>query len=245
MSGATFSASCERGVPSALIRIAARWAPPGLGQRLEEEWLADLSAQPGTVQRWQLALGCCWAAVMIRHEHPVSESRGPSLGAGAGAMRGATMEARIMMAYTSRSASPRPASRALTGIGPVICDINTTPLIDVLLVLLVTLIVTLPMVTHAVKLDMPQGTPSGELPPEVLNLDVDFDGTVLWNGAAVPFEKLDGYFSVEAGKDPQPEIHLRADRRARYDGVARLLASAQRHGMRRIGFVDTGSFKDD
>jgi biopolymer transport protein ExbD len=131
--------------------------------------------------------------------------------------------------------------------GGVMCDINTTPLIDVMLVLLVTLIVSLPVMTHAVKLDMPQNRnqPPPEVRPEVIDLEIDFDGTVVWNGTVVNnLPQLEGYFREESTKDPQPEIHLRPDRRAKYDYVAKVLASAQRNRMRRIGFVNTAEFKD-
>jgi biopolymer transport protein ExbD len=131
--------------------------------------------------------------------------------------------------------------------GGVMCDINTTPLIDVMLVLLVTLIVSLPIMTHAVKLDMPQHTnpPPDTVRPEVIDLEIDFDGTVVWNGTVVNnLPQLEGYFREEANKDPQPEIHLRPDRRAKYDYVAKVLASAQRNRMKRIGFVNTPDFRD-
>jgi len=127
------------------------------------------------------------------------------------------------------------------------CDINTTPLIDVMLVLLVTLIVTLPIMTHAVKLDMPQNTnqPPPPTPPEVIDLEIDFDGTVVWNGTPVPnLDTLESYFHTYVDKDPQPEIHLRPDRRAKYDIVARVLAAAQRNRMKKIGFVNTAEFSD-
>jgi biopolymer transport protein ExbD len=129
----------------------------------------------------------------------------------------------------------------------MMCDINTTPLIDVMLVLLVTLIVSLPIMTHAVKLDMPQNKnqPPPDVRPEVIDLEVDFDGTVGWNGTVVQnVNQLEGYFREESGKDPQPEIHLRPDRRAKYDYVARVLAAAQRNRMKKIGFVNTSEFKD-
>ena len=131
--------------------------------------------------------------------------------------------------------------------GGVMCDINTTPLIDVMLVLLVTLIVSLPIMTHAVKLDMPQNknTPPPDQRPEVIDLDIDFDGTVVWNGNTVPsMSQLEGYFHTEAAKEPQPEVHLRPDRRAKYEFVAKVLAAAQRNHMKRIGFVNTGEFAD-
>src|ERR1700689_3353703 len=111
------------------------------------------------------------------------------------------------------------------------CDINTTPLIDVMLVLLVTLIISLPVMTHAVKLDMPNPNaqpPPPDQQPEVINLEIDGDGTVVWNGNPVTgIPQLEGYFASETVKDPQPEIHLRPDRRARYDVVAKVLAAAQ------------------
>jgi biopolymer transport protein ExbD len=130
--------------------------------------------------------------------------------------------------------------------GAEMCDINTTPLIDVMLVLLVTLIVTLPVMTHAVKLDMPnpnQQTPPPPTPPEVIDLEIDSDGTIVWNGTPVSgIDQLEGYFRNESVKDPQPEIHLRPDRRAKYDVVARVLAAAQRNRMKKIGFVNVSEF---
>src|SRR4029077_8205372 len=131
--------------------------------------------------------------------------------------------------------------------GGVMCDINTTPLIDVMLVLLVTLIVSLPSMTHAVKLDMPQANnpPPPDQRPEVIDLEIDFDGAVVWNGTPVAnVDTLEGYFRVEAVKDPQPEIHLRPDRRAKYDVVSKVLAAAQRNRMRKLGFVNVSEFKD-
>jgi len=131
--------------------------------------------------------------------------------------------------------------------GGVMCDINTTPLIDVMLVLLVTLIVSLPIMTHAVKLDMPQNNnpPPPDQRPEVIDLEIDFDGTVVWNGTVVQsLGQLEGYFGEEAKKDVQPEIQLRPDRRAKYDYVAKVLAAAQRNRMKKIGFVNTSEFHD-
>ena len=129
--------------------------------------------------------------------------------------------------------------------GPM-CDINTTPLIDVLLVLLVTLIITLPIQTHAVKLDLPQNQNQQPPPvqPEVIDLEVDFDGTVVWNGTPVTMQQLDGYFHSESTKDPQPEIHLNPDGMAKYDVVAKVLAAAQRNRMTKIGFVNTSEFAE-
>jgi biopolymer transport protein ExbD len=122
-------------------------------------------------------------------------------------------------------------------------DINTTPLIDILLVLLIMFIITIPVMTHAVKLDMPRPTNEPKLSePIVINLEIDFDGTVLWNGTAVTVDSLDTYFRREAANDPQPELHIRPNKRASYDVVARVLAAAQRNGLLKIGFVGNEKF---
>ena len=127
--------------------------------------------------------------------------------------------------------------------GAPMMEMNMTPLIDVLLVLLVMFIITIPVMTHAVKLDMPRPTNAPKLAePIVINLEIDFDGTVLWNGAAVTVDSLDGYFRREASTEPQPELHIRPNKRATYDVVARVLAAAQRNGMRKIGFVGNEQF---
>jgi biopolymer transport protein ExbD len=132
------------------------------------------------------------------------------------------------------------------GEGEPMVDMNTTPLIDVLLVLLILFILTLPVMTHAVKLDMPR--PSQAPPPPVqiepIRLDIDWDGAIIWNGSLVRLEDLEGYFRSEAAKEPQPELHVRPDRRADYDTVAKVLALAQRNGMMRIGFVGNEQFMD-
>jgi biopolymer transport protein ExbD len=123
-------------------------------------------------------------------------------------------------------------------------EMNMTPLIDVLLVLLVMFIITIPVMTHAVKLDMPRATNApSQVEPVVINLEIDFDGTVLWNGTAVPdFDTLDAYFRREAANDPQPELHIWPSKRVDYDVVARVLASAQRNGLLKIGFVGNEQF---
>ena len=125
-----------------------------------------------------------------------------------------------------------------TAEGEVMVEMNTTPLIDVMLVLLVLLIVTLPIQTHAVKLDMPaaNSTPP-TVEPETVDLGVDFDGTVTWNGTAVDRGTMDAYFEDAAKKNPQPEIHVNANRLAKYDAVAKVLADAQRLGATHIGFA--------
>ncbi|MEQ8266542.1 MAG: biopolymer transporter ExbD [Parvibaculum sp.] len=128
----------------------------------------------------------------------------------------------------------------------VMIEINTTPLIDVMLVLLIMLIITIPIQTHAVKLDMPRdaGSPS-IVEPQVVELEVDFDGTIFWNGSAVSsIEELDTYLHGVSTLEPQPEIHLRPNRLVKYDHVARVLAAAQRLGVTRIGFVGNEKYLD-
>src|SRR5690242_17595972 len=121
--------------------------------------------------------------------------------------------------------------------GEVMVEMNTTPLIDVMLVLLTLLIITLPIQTHAVKLDMPapNSTPPTVM-PETVELGVDFDGTITWNSVPVDRGTMDAYFLDAAKKDPQPEIHVNPNRLAKYDAVAKVLADAQRLGVTHIGF---------
>jgi biopolymer transport protein ExbD len=126
-----------------------------------------------------------------------------------------------------------------TADGDVMVEMNTTPLIDVMLVLLTLLIITLPIQTHAVKLDMPQQNPiPPTFVPPTVELGVDFDGTVTWNGVAVDRGTMDSYLA-DIGKkksDEQDEIHVSPNRLAKYDAVARVLADAQRLGATHIGF---------
>jgi len=118
-------------------------------------------------------------------------------------------------------------------------EMNMTPLIDVMLVLLTLLIITLPIQTHAVKLDMPvtSAPKTNMIPPPVVNLGVDFDGTILWNGSPIDRATLDSYFLDASQADPQPEIHLNPNKLAKYDIVAKVLADAQRIGVKKIGFT--------
>jgi biopolymer transport protein ExbD len=126
-----------------------------------------------------------------------------------------------------------------------IADMNTTPLVDVMLVLLILFIITLPVMTNSTTLHIGP-SPDGPLPQrEAITLAIDFDGTILWNGAVVQdLAQLERYFRVEAGKTDQPELHVLPDRRAKYDTVAQVLAVAQRSGMQRIGFAGQERFDD-
>jgi biopolymer transport protein ExbD len=125
-----------------------------------------------------------------------------------------------------------------SGDQDVMVEMNTTPLIDVMLVLLVMLIVTLPIQTHAVKLNMPN--PNAKPPavqPTVHTLAVDFDGSITWDGQAVPdLDALDSRFTDVANQPDQDEIHLQPNRLAKYDTIAKILADAQRIGVKKIGF---------
>ncbi len=126
----------------------------------------------------------------------------------------------------------------------VMVDINTTPLIDVMLVLLIMLIITIPIQTHAVKLNMPVGTPPPPLvPPEVVTIEVDFDGTLIWNGRVLPDrQELEERLRAAAEMPVQPEVHLRPNKLVKYESVAMVMASAQRLGMKKIGLIGNEQF---
>lgn len=230
----------DRIVPR-LVRRAACNTPQFLCERLEEEWLADLAQRRGRMSQLRFALGCYWAATVISHDLGTV-----SVPASSSPMASLPMECKTMTVHAHRGTSL--FSRRTTPVADrsAVCDINITPLIDVMLVLLVTLIVSLPIMTHAVKLNLPQAPPSARAtPPEIINLDIDFDGTVVWNGTKIVYpQQLESYLRNEAGKDPQPEIHLHPDRGVKYDLVAKVLASVQRNRMNKMGFVNTGEYEN-
>lgn len=118
-------------------------------------------------------------------------------------------------------------------------EMNTTPLIDVMLVLLVMLIITIPIQLHAVDLNLPTGNPpSAAVEPEVVRIDIDFDGTVLWNGEALPDRaSLEARMREKAAQAVQPDVHLRPNKLVKYEHVASLMAMAQRIGLKKIGMV--------
>ena len=135
--------------------------------------------------------------------------------------------------------------------GSPMMEINTTPLIDVMLVLIIVLIMSIPVMTHATKLDMPQtNNPPPPERPEVIQIDIDFDGTIVWNGTVVSgIPQLENFFraarqNADAAGRPQPEIHLRPDRRSRYETTALVMAAAQRNRMQKMGFVNTAEFRE-
>jgi biopolymer transport protein ExbD len=126
----------------------------------------------------------------------------------------------------------------------VMVEINTTPLIDVMLVLLVMLIITIPIQLHSVNLNMPVGTPPPQVEkPVVITVDVDFDGTIYWNGDIVADKgALESRLRDAAAQPVQPEVHLRPNKLAEYKDVAAVMASAQRLGVTKLGLVGNEQF---
>lgn len=120
----------------------------------------------------------------------------------------------------------------------VMNEINMTPLVDVMLVLLIIFIITVPVLTHSVKVDLPRAdnTPN-ELKPETVNLAVNADGNVYWNETQVTMEELNLRLATEANKQPQPEVHIRGDRTVDYEHVIKTMAAVQRAGILKLGFV--------
>ncbi len=131
-----------------------------------------------------------------------------------------------------------------SGDGDVMLDINTTPLIDVMLVLLVMLIITIPIQLHSVNLNMPIGNPPPPLVlPEVVKIDIDDRGVTYWNGEAVPDRAvLEEKIKAAAAQAVQPEVHLRPDKESKYSVAAGVMASAQRLGLTKIGIVGSEQF---
>ena len=130
------------------------------------------------------------------------------------------------------------------GDDEMMMEINTTPLIDVMLVLLIMFIITIPIQTHAVKMNMPIGPASPPpKPPEIVRIDVDFDGTIGWNGVVVADRaELENKLSQLAALPDQPEVHLRPNKLVTYKVVAMIMASAQRLGVTKIGIVGNEQF---
>ncbi len=126
----------------------------------------------------------------------------------------------------------------------VMVDMNTTPLIDVMLVLLIMLIITIPIQLHAVNLNMPAGNPPPPpTPPEVVQLDIDFDGTVVWNGEAMPNRgAMESKMAAAVAQPVQPEVHIRPNKLVAYKSVAAVMASAQKLGLTKIGIVGNEQF---
>ena len=131
--------------------------------------------------------------------------------------------------------------------GDVMMDINTTPLIDVMLVLLIMFIITIPIQTHAVKMNMPvpNNAPPPLRPPEIIRIDVDFDGTIGWNGEIIEAgdrATVESRLAAVAAQRDQPEVHLRPNKLVTYKHVAMIMATAQRLGVTKIGIVGNEQF---
>ena len=125
-----------------------------------------------------------------------------------------------------------------SGSGPM-ADINVTPLVDVMLVLLIIFMITVPMLSHKIKIDLPQPTlnPPPENPPEPITLGVRLNGQLYWNEEPITEAALQAQLRVTAQKNPQPELQIQADRTAKYQQVATVMADAKNAGMQKIGFL--------
>ena len=120
----------------------------------------------------------------------------------------------------------------------VMSEINMTPLVDVMLVLLIIFIITIPVINHAVKIDLPRATNQpNDSKPQNINVSVDAQGKVFWNQEEVSPAQLEERIANAAQLQPQPELHLRADRDVRYERVAEVMAAAQHGGLGKIGFI--------
>ena len=120
----------------------------------------------------------------------------------------------------------------------VMNEINMTPLVDVMLVLLIIFIITVPVMKHSVNIDLPQATNQPQDPkPETIRLSVDSEGRYWWNEGRIEDKDLPRLLRAEAGRDPQPELHIRGDKSVRYERVAQAMAAAQQSGLRKIGFI--------
>src|SRR5450830_1507904 len=117
-------------------------------------------------------------------------------------------------------------------------EINVTPMVDVMLVLLVIFIITAPLFTHAIKLDLPsaQAAPNPEK-PETISLSINAEGAIYWNSDLIQKSELGTRLAAAAQKNPQPELQLRADKSTRYEVIAQLMAAAQSNGLTKMGFV--------
>ena len=120
----------------------------------------------------------------------------------------------------------------------VMNEINMTPLVDVMLVLLIIFIITVPVMKHAVNIDLPRATNQAQDPkPETIRLSVDAQGQYFWNEAPVSDDAVLAQLKTASTQQPQPELHIRGDRAVRYERVAQAMAAAQQAGLRKIGFI--------
>ncbi len=135
-------------------------------------------------------------------------------------------------------------SSSKSGEPEIMAEINTTPLIDVMLVLLIMLIITIPIQLHSVNLNMPVGNPPPPTtPPEIVKINIDPAGTVLWNGEALAGAAgLESRLQAAAGQAVPPELHIRPDRKVPYRHVASVMSAVQRQGLTKVGLVGAEQF---
>jgi biopolymer transport protein ExbD len=131
-----------------------------------------------------------------------------------------------------------------SGEPEVMMDVNTTPLIDVMLVLLVMLIITIPIQLHSVNLEMPPPNPNQPpTPPVVHEVFIDFDGTISWDGVAITQSDLEGKLTAVAAEPDQSEVHIKPNKLVDYGAVAHVMASAQRHGVKKMAMIGNEQFR--
>ena len=120
----------------------------------------------------------------------------------------------------------------------IMSEINMTPMVDVMLVLLIIFIITLPVMQQAVKIELPKANSvRNEVKPESVQLTIDGKGQIFWKSTAIDLKTFDGYALKAAQKEPQPDINLRADKSVKYEYVAQVLAASRRAGLTKLGFV--------
>ncbi len=124
-----------------------------------------------------------------------------------------------------------------------IMDINTTPLIDVMLVLIIMLIITIPIQLHSVNMEMPVGTPPTQEKPLEVRVDIDRQGVIYWDGLVVDRVTLDNNMVEASQRNPQPNVLIRPDKAARYDNVAFVLANSQRRGLSKLAIIGSEQFR--
>ena len=124
------------------------------------------------------------------------------------------------------------------GDGELNAEINVTPMVDVMLVLLIIFMITVPVMKHSVEVDLPRASSQPQdAKPQTVRLSVDAQGQYWWNESQVRDEDLPRMLRAEAAREPQPELHIRGDKNVRYERVAQAMSAAQQAGLRRIGFI--------